>query len=254
MSLDVLNPFDQSLVCSLDYDVGPGLEAKIAVAHEAAERWREVPLDERLEQVREGLERFRVESEQIAADVSRQMGKPIAQARGEVSTVFARANHMLAIAPEALAPEVLPPLDDFHRRIEHAPLGVIFNLAAWNYPLIIPVNVIVPALAAGNVVLLKHSAKTPLCGQAFAEAFGSLEVPGLVTNLVLTHAETSRVIADPRVNHLSFTGSVEGGRAIYRQAAERFIDAGLELGGKDPVYVAEDADLDFAIANTVDGA
>ena len=254
MSIDVLNPFDQSLVCSLDYDEGPGLEAKIAAAHEAAERWREVPLDDRLDQVREGLERFRGESERIAVDVSRQMGKPIAQARGEVGTVFARADHMVEIAPEVLAPEILPPLDDFHRRIEHAPLGVGFNLAAWNYPLFIPVNVIVPALAAGNVVLLKHSAKTPLCGQAFEEAFGSLEVPGLVTNLVLTHAETARVIADPRGNHLSFTGSVEGGRAIYRQAAERFIDAGLELGGKDPAYVAEDADLDFAIANTVDGA
>ena len=254
MPLDVLNPFDQSVVCSLDYDEGAALEAKIAAAHSAAERWRQVPLDERIEQVRQGLERFRAHSERIAADVSRQMGKPIAQAHGEVNTVFARADHMLEIAPQTLSPETLPPVDDLHRRIEHAPLGVVFNLAAWNYPLIIPVNVIVPALAAGNTVLLKHSAKTPLCGQAFEEAFGELEVPGLVTNLVLTHEATAGVIADPRVNHLSFTGSVEGGRAVYRQAAERFIDVGLELGGKDPAYIARDADLDFAIANTVDGA
>ena len=254
MPLDVLNPFDQSVVCSLDYDEGAALEAKIAAAHSAAERWRQVPLDERIEQVRQGLERFRAHSERIAADVSRQMGKPIAQAHGEVNTVFARAEHMLEIAPQTLSPETLPPVDDLHRRIEHAPLGVVFNLAAWNYPLIIPVNVIVPALAAGNTVLLKHSAKTPLCGQAFEEAFGELEVPGLVTNLVLTHEATAGVIADPRVNHLSFTGSVEGGRAVYRQAAERFIDVGLELGGKDPAYIARDADLDFAIANTVDGA
>ena len=254
MPLEVLNPFDQSLVCSLDYDEGSALEARIAGAHAAAERWREIPLGDRLERIREGLERFRAESERIAADVSRQMGKPIAQARGEVNTVFARADHMLEIAPEALAPDILPPLDDLHRRIEHTPLGVVFNLAAWNYPLIIPINVIVPALAAGNPVLLKHSARTPLCGQAFEKAFGSLEIPGLVTNLVLTHEETARVLADARVNHLSFTGSVDGGRAVYRQAAERFIDAGLELGGKDPAYIAEDADLEFAIANTVDGA
>ena len=254
MPLDVLNPFDQSVVCSLDYDEGAALEAKIATAHSAAEGWRQVPLQQRIEQVRQGLERFRASSEQIAADVSRQMGKPISQARGEVNTVFARADHMLEIAPQALSPEVLPPVDDLHRRIEHAPLGVVFNLAAWNYPLIIPVNVIVPALAAGNTVLLKHSAKTPLCGQAFEKAFGELDVPGLVSNLVLTHEATAGVIADPRVNHLSFTGSVEGGRAVYRQAAERFIDVGLELGGKDPAYIARDADLDFAIANTVDGA
>ena len=254
MPLDVLNPFDQSLVCSLDHDEGAALEAKIAAAHSAAEGWRQVPLQERIEQVRQGLERFRASSEQIAVDVSRQMGKPITQARGEINTVFARADHMLEIAPQALSAELLPPVDDFQRRIEHAPLGVVFNLAAWNYPLVIPVNVIVPALAAGNTVLLKHSAKTPLCGQAFEEAFGELDVPGLVTNLVLTHETTAGVIADPRVNHLSFTGSVEGGRAVYRQAAERFIDVGLELGGKDPAYIARDADLDFAIANTVDGA
>ena len=136
MPLDVLNPFDQSLVCSLDYDEGAALEAKIATAHSAAEGWRQVPLQERIEQVRQGLERFRASSEQIAANVSRQMGKPISQARGEVNTVFTRADHMLEIAPQALSPEVLPPVDDLHRRIEHAPLGVVFNLAAWNLSLI----------------------------------------------------------------------------------------------------------------------
>ena len=157
MPLDVLNPFDQSLVCSLDYDEGARLEAKIAAAHSAAEGWRQVPLKERIEQVRQGLERFRASSDRIAAEVSRQMGKPITQARGEVDTVFARADHMLEIAPQVLSPEALPPVDDLHRRIEHAPLGLVFNLAAWNYPLIIPVNVIVPALAAGNCAVIKPS-------------------------------------------------------------------------------------------------
>lgn len=254
MALEVLNPYDQSVVATLEYDAGVGLETKVARAHEAFGQWREVPLAERIAQVERGVERLRGMAEHLATDVSRQMGKPIVQARGEVNTLFARAEHMLAIAPEALAPDVLPEIEGFHRRIEHVPLGVVFNLAAWNYPLIIPINVIVPALVAGNSVLLKHSAKTPLCGQALAEAFGDLGVPGLVQDLVLNHAQTARLIADGRVGHVSFTGSVAGGRVVYSEVAKRFIDAGLELGGNDPAYIAEDADLDFAIANTVEGA
>jgi acyl-CoA reductase-like NAD-dependent aldehyde dehydrogenase len=161
---------------------------------------------------------------------------------------------MLSIAEASLAPEVLPYEPAFHLRIEHEPLGVVLDIAAWNYPLLIAVNVVVPALLAGNAVLLKHSAKTPLAGVHFERAFASLPVPHLVTNLVLTHEETERLIQDERVDHVAFTGSVAGGRAVHRTAAQRFIDVGLELGGKDPAYVAEDADPDFAVANVVDGA
>jgi acyl-CoA reductase-like NAD-dependent aldehyde dehydrogenase len=161
---------------------------------------------------------------------------------------------MLSIAAGALAPEVLPEKEGFNRRIEHVPLGVVFNLAAWNYPLLIPVNVVVPALLAGNTVLLKHSARTPLCGLHFERAFGELAPPGLVTSIVAGHDDAARLIADPRVAHVAFTGSVAGGKAVYREAAARLLDAGLELGGKDPAYVAADADLAFAAENVVDGA
>ena len=254
MPLEVVNPFDQTVVCHVDYDEGARLEAKVARAHDAFRRWRQVPLEERIAQVKAGLTRFRAAAEGIAHDVSTQMGKPITQSRGEVDTVFERADAMVGVACVALEPDVLPEREGLHCRIEHAPLGVVLNLAAWNYPLIIPVNVVVPALLSGNSVLLKHSAKTPLSGRAFEEAFGGLAVAGLVTSLVLSHDETARLIADPRIAHVAFTGSVEGGAAVYREVAKRFIDAGLELGGKDPAYVAQDADLEFAVANTVDGA
>ena len=254
MNLRVISPYDQSLVCELAFDEGPALERKVAAAHDAFLVWRRVPLAERITRVREGLERFRAAGEEIAGDVTRQMGKPIREARREVETCCARAEYMLSIAAETLAPEVLPAKEGFHLRIEHAPLGVVLDIAAWNYPLLIPVNVVVPALIAGNAVLLKHSAKTPLCGQHFERAFGSLEPRGLVTSLVLTHDATAQLIADPRLGHVAFTGSVEGGRQVYREVAKRFLDAGLELGGKDPAYVAEDADLAFAVENVVDGA
>jgi acyl-CoA reductase-like NAD-dependent aldehyde dehydrogenase len=254
VSLKVVNPYNQEIVCELWYDEGTRLDGKVNAARDAYERWRRLSIAERSSRVAEGLERFRSRAEAIARDITLQMGKPLRQSRREVETFFGRAEYMRSIAEESLAPDVLPAKEGFHRRIEHTPLGVVLCIAAWNYPLLIPVNVVVPALLAGNTVLLKHSAKTPLCGQHFEDAFGNLEPAGLVTNLVLSHEQTATLIGDRRVNHVNFTGSVSGGHQVYRVAAQRFLDVGLELGGKDPAYVAEDADLDFSVEHLIDGA
>jgi acyl-CoA reductase-like NAD-dependent aldehyde dehydrogenase len=254
MPLTVTNPYTQKPVCELPYDSLEAADAAVARATAAQLRWSRLPLEERCRQVRAGLDKFRASAEQVARDVTLQMGKPLKQARGEFNTMCDRAEYMLAIAEETLRPDILPEKPGFLRRIEHAPLGVVFNVAAWNYPLLIPINVIAPALIAGNTVLLKHSAKTPLIGKHFAEAFAGLEIPDLVTNLLLTHDDTAKLIEHRGVDHVAFTGSVEGGREVYRHVSKRFIDAGLELGGKDPAYLAADADLDFAVANVVDGA
>ena len=254
VGIKVLNPYDQSLVCELPYVQGDVLNRKVDAAQRAYSVWHKLSLDERIKQVQQGLANFRAASDDIALQITRQMGKPLVQSKREVETFFERAEYMVSIAREALAPEILPPKTGFVRRIEHVPLGIVLNIAAWNYPLLIPVNVIIPALLAGNVILLKHSALTPLCGLQFEKAFGQLEPKNLVTSLLITHTETERLILDPRIQHVAFTGSVDGGHAIYHQAAKRFLDVGLELGGKDPAYIAEDADLDFAVANVVDGA
>lgn len=255
MTLKVVNPYNQEVIGELPLDDADRVAAKVAAARAAFERWSRWPLDERSRRVRAGLERFRQRAEEVARDVTLQMGKPIRESRREVQTFFERAEHMLAIAPRTLAPEVLPEKDGLHRRIEHAPLGVVLDVAAWNYPLLIPVNVMVPALLAGNTVLLKHSARTPLCGAHFARAFADPEVPGLIASLDIDHDQTAALVADPRaVDYVAFTGSVAGGQAVYRQAAQRVLDVGLELGGKDPAYVAADADLAFTVENVVDGA
>ena len=252
--LTAINPFDQSTIVEIPYDSDEQIQAKVSASSLAQAKWRMLPLEERIRIVQVGLEKMRASGDQIARDVSRQMGKPLGQATGELSTMFSRAEQVLADAPLALAADVLPD-NGFTRRIEHEPLGVVLDIAAWNYPLVIPINVIVPALLAGNTILLKHSAKTPLTGQAFQEAFGQLEVSNLVANLTLTHQQTSKLIANPKVNHVSFTGSVEGGQRIYQSVADsRLIDVGLELGGKDPAYVAADADVENAATNLVDGA
>ncbi|QDU79789.1 Lactaldehyde dehydrogenase [Polystyrenella longa] len=254
MNLIATNPFDQETVAEFPFETEVSLNEKLNQAQLAFQKWRKKTLTERIRIVEQGLEKIRQAEEEIVQNVTRQMGKPLGQARGEFLTMFDRAATCIELAPAALADDVLPDKPNFQRRIVHEPLGVVLDIAAWNYPLVIPINVIVPALLAGNTVLIKHSAKTPLCGVAFEDAFGALEVPNLVTNVILNHQQTEELIADDRINHVSFTGSVEGGRVIYRHVAERLIDAGLELGGNDAAYVAADADLDFAVANIVDGA
>ncbi len=254
MYLKVINPYDQKVLFELPFDRGKELEEKIAGARKAYERWRRLPLEERARRVEQGLKYFRNHAEEVARDITLQMGKPLTQARGEVKTFFHRAEYMLSIAKETLAPEVLSGKPGFQLRIEHAPLGVIYNIAPWNYPLLTAVNVVVPALLAGNTVLLKHSPLTPRIGRHFEAAFGELDPPNLVTSLILTNAQASQLIGDPRINYVAFTGSVATGTKVYQQAAKRLLDVGLELGGKDPAYVAADADLDFAVENIVDGA
>jgi acyl-CoA reductase-like NAD-dependent aldehyde dehydrogenase len=139
-------------------------------------------------------------------------------------------------------------------RIDHLPLGVIYNIVPWNYPLLTAVNVVIPALLAGNSLLLKQSPLTPLCGIHFENAFGRLPIPHLLTHLILTDQDASRLIGDPAIAHVAFTGSVATGRQVYQEAARHLRPAGLELGGNDPAYVAEDADLAMAVDNIVDGA
>ena len=166
-----------------------------------------------------------------------------------------RARYMAAAAASALSDLDPGPKAGFKRFIRREPLGVVFTVAAWNYPYLIAVNSVVPALMAGNAVVLKHSAQTPLCAETFAECLAAAGLPaGVFQVLHLRHEDTARVIGDARVDFVAFTGSVAGGHAVQRAAAARFIGVGLELGGCDPVYVRHDADLPHAIENIVDGA
>jgi acyl-CoA reductase-like NAD-dependent aldehyde dehydrogenase len=253
MLLQVVNPYSGEVCVEIPRDTDTQVEEKIGSARGAFVAWRRLTLAERADLVRQGLDYFREHRETIAREITCQMGKPLTQSRNEFGGFFERAEHMLEIAPRALSPDMLPEKPGFHRRIEHEPFGIVLDIAAWNYPLLIPVNIVVPALLAGNCVLLKHSAKTPLCGVHFEKAF-SRNFPGLVQNLVVSHAQTTALLSQKRVDHVVFTGSVAGGREVYRAAASQLTDAGLELGGKDPAYVAADADLAFTVANVVDGA
>jgi len=215
-------------------------------SHRAQHEWARTKVAERQAVCTRVVEAFASRREQIAADLTRQMGKPLVQARREVDGMMDRARTMIGLAPAALADEALPPKAGFARFIRHEPLGVVLDIAAWNYPLLIAVNVVVPAVLAGDSVILKHSARTPLCGEHFERAFRDAGAPAnLVRAVHASHGVTERIIGDARVGFVSFTGSVAGGRAVHHAASSRFIDCGLELGGKDPAYVCADADFAF---------
>jgi acyl-CoA reductase-like NAD-dependent aldehyde dehydrogenase len=174
----------------------------------------------------------------------------------EIRRGFAeRARHMIEIAPHTLADIAVAAKPGFTRFLRREPVGVVFTIAPWNYPYLTAVNSVVPAIVAGNAVVLKHSAQTPLCAERFAKAFHKAGLPeGVFQFLHLSHADVDRVIGDARVGFVAFTGSVAGGHAVQRAASGRFVGTALELGGKDPAYVRADANLAHAVENLVDGA
>ena len=249
------NPYTGETVAERPLLAASGVEGLVSRAHRAHKLWMRVPLQDRVALCERFCQEFEKDAERIAREVTQQMGKPLSQARGEVKTALFRARSMMSLAAEALRDEPLPPVPGFTRFIRHEPVGVVLDISAWNYPLLITVNVVVPAVLAGNAVLIKSANRTALCGDAFARAFEKAGAPeNLATAIDASHAVCAQIIARPEVGFVSFTGSVRGGHEVYREGAKRFIDVGLELGGKDPAYVAPDADLDHAIANIVDGA
>jgi acyl-CoA reductase-like NAD-dependent aldehyde dehydrogenase len=253
--LKTISPVDGRVYAERPAATAAEIEATLQRAQTAQRLWRSVPIAERAAIMERFCVAFEADATEIAAELSWQMGRPSRYAPNEVRSMIERARFMTSIAAEALADIDVGPKPGFHRFLRREPLGVVFAVAAWNYPYLIAVNSVVPALMAGNAVVLKHSTQTPLCADRYAECFAAAGLPaGVFQVLHLEHAATEAVIRDPRVDFVAFTGSVAGGHAVQRVASERFIGVGLELGGCDPVYVRHDADLPHAIENIVDGA
>lgn len=231
------------------------LQAVLADARLAQKEWARVPLAERGKILLAFLEAMRAMNDEIVPELAWQMGRPVRYG-GEFRSFEERVRYMVEIAERALAPQ--PAFDvrpGFERFIAREPVGVVLTVAPWNYPYLTAANSVVPALMAGNAVLLKHAAQTLLVGERFASALACAGLPaGLFANVVLAHEQTTRLIGSGAVDHVNFTGSVAAGRAIERAAAGTFTTLGLELGGKDPAYVRPDAPLPAAIDNLVDGA
>jgi len=250
-----ISPVDGSIYLEREYADSEQVNLALDLAHRSQKQWRQVPLAERKALCSGAVQALESNKDQIAQELCWQMGRPIKYAAGEVNSFAERAEHMIAIADTALAPLQQDEKEGFIRYIRREPVGVVLVIAPWNFPLHTPINVIVPALLAGNSVILKHSSQTPLCAERICQAFAEAGLPeGVLQYLHMDHDSTEALVGSGEVNYVAFTGSVAAGRKIERAAAGQFIGVGLELGGKDPAYIRADADLDYAIESTVDGA
>ena len=253
--IQTISPVDGSVYVEHPIDSDPEIETKLARAKKVQKQWKLVSVGERAAICRKMVSFLVERAEELGTELTWQMGRPILYSPMEIRRGFQeRALHMIDIAEEELADIALPPRENFRRFIRRDPLGLVLALMPWNYPYLCSVNVVVPAIMAGNSVILKPAAQTPLVAERYAEAFSHAGLPeGVFQTLYIGHEGVDRIIRDPRVNFVAFTGSVEGGRAVQRAVGERFIGTSLELGGKDPAYVRADASLEQTIENLVDG-
>ena len=253
-TVKIISPVDGSVYAERPLASGAEIEAAVSKAKAARKAWGEVTVRERAKFLSHFVDAILLKNDEIVPELAWQMGRPI-RYKNEMRGLEERSRHMIAIAEQELVPSLRPDKPGFRRWIAREPLGTVMVIAPWNYPFLTACNSIVPALMAGNAVILKHATQTLLVGERFAEAMKAAGLPdGLFQNLVLGHSETEKLIASGEIDHVNFTGSVEGGRRIERAAAGTFASLGLELGGKYPAYVRPDAKLDYAVENLVDGS
>jgi acyl-CoA reductase-like NAD-dependent aldehyde dehydrogenase len=254
-TIKCISPVDGRVYASRRVATKKEIAAAFAAAHAAQEQWKRLPIAERAAYCSAAVDAMSGMTDEIVPELAWQMGRPVRYGAGELRGFEERARYMIAIAEEALSDLDPGPKDGFVRYVKRDPLGVVFTIAPWNYPYLTAVNSIIPGLMAGNAVVLKHAASTLLVAERFQQAFDRARLPkGVFQHLVLDHKQTAEIIAGGRANMVCFTGSVAGGKAMEEASAGRFINVGLELGGKDPAYVRPDADMTHAIENLVDGA
>jgi acyl-CoA reductase-like NAD-dependent aldehyde dehydrogenase len=254
MTITCISPIDGSVYATRETLSRSDADAAVARAKAAQADWAARPLTERIKLVQAGVAAVGAMNDDIVPEIAHQMGRPIRYG-GEFGGFNERATYMASIAKDALADIEIEDSDAFRRVIKRVPHGLVLVVAPWNYPYMTAINTVAPALIAGNAVMLKHASQTPLVGERMAAAFHSAGIPeDVFQSVFLDHQTTSDLIAGRAFGFVNFTGSVGGGQAMERAAAGTFTGVGLELGGKDPGYVMEDANLDAAADTLIDGA
>ena len=253
--IQCVSPVDGSVYAERPASTRAELAASFADAASCQKAWAATRIEDRCQLLAKAVDYLVAKKSQIGPEISWQMGRPVGQSPGELGGLEERARFMLSVAAEALGDIVGPDNGMPVRRVKKVPLGVVFVIAPWNFPYLTATNAIFPALAAGNAVVLKHSAQTLLCGERFAEAFTAAGLPEGVFRTVSAENDDAVALIEAGVHdHLVFTGSVGVGRHLQQASSRHFRGIDLELGGKDPAYVRADADLDYAAEQVADGA
>ncbi len=252
---ECISPVDGAVYVQRDYASSKQIAAALERAESAQHAWQQQGLASRQALCRAFLAEFAKQETRISEHLCWQMGRPVRFGAPEVRGFLERGHTMIDLAPEALADITLPYKPGFQRYIKRVPLGVALVIAPWNYPYLTAVNAMLPALLAGNTVVLKHSTQTPLCAELLGEVAQRAGFPpGVLQTLHLDHQQVAEVVKHPAIAHIAFTGSVSGGQQIEHHTAALFKHVGLELGGKDPAFVRADADLAQAVETVIDGA
>ncbi|MEW2918527.1 aldehyde dehydrogenase family protein [Ruegeria sp. ANG10] len=252
--LKCVSPIDGSVFAEREVLSREAAFEVAAKARAAQANWAARPLQERIDRVMAGVAAVGAMNDVIVPELAHMMGRPVRYG-GEFGGFHERASHMAGIAEASMADIAVGEDETFKRYIKRLPHGVVFVVAPWNYPYMTAINTVAPALIAGNTVVLKHATQTLLVGERMAQAFHAAGVPtDVFQNVFLSHDVTNDLIAGNAFDFVNFTGSVGGGQAMERAAAGTFTGVGTELGGKDPGYVMEDADLDAAVDTLIDGA
>ncbi|MGR5063963.1 aldehyde dehydrogenase family protein [Photobacterium sp. DNB22_13_2] len=252
---NTISPADGSVVATVTMAAPEDIQQTLDKANIAQKMWKQEPLAQRQDYCSRAIDALLSHRDMIASELSWMMGRPIRHSSSELKGVEERARYMIKHSEQALATIKLPEKMGFTRYISREPLGTVLVISPWNYPYLTAINSIIPALLAGNSVILKPSSHTPLCAQRFQQAFDEAQLPeGIFQYLFLSHDATEATVSSEQIQHVVFTGSVTGGANVEIAAAGHFHGLGLELGGNDPAYVCNDADINLAVDTIVDGA
>ena len=252
--LTITNPADGSTITQLPEDTADSVEAKYRAARPAQTAWAAVALADKLAIVRKFREGVVRDLEQLAAVETSEVGKPLQQSKNELNGLLGRIDFFLAQTEGTLAPRTVFDDAGMRERISHAPLGVIANVSAWNYPWFVGANVFVPALLTGNAVLYKPSEFATLTGIEIARLLHDAGVPKDVFTVLVGGGTVGAALLAQPIDGVFFTGSHATGKKIAEAVAGRMVKLQLELGGKDPTYVCEDVDIQAAVGSLADGA
>lgn len=252
--LAIHNPADDTLITSLPADDAASVAAKAARVRAAQPAWAATPLARRkvcIEKFRAGVVR---DLESLAITMTRETGKPIKMSRNELNGLLGRIDFFLKEAEDTLATETVFSEGGMTEQIQHTPLGVVANISAWNYPWFVGCNVILPALLTGNTVLYKPSEYATMTGLEITRLVHEAGVPQDAMICLVGGGAVGAALLEQKVDGVFFTGSYATGKRIAQTVGDRFVKLQLELGGKDPTYVCEDADIQNAAESLADGA
>ena len=253
--LAVINPASEKLLAELNEDSGQSLRQKIELLTLAQPTWSKISLDDRINVMKTFATLLQENIESLSAVLTSEMGKPLKQSYNEIKGAIARIKWMADNAQKYLSDELMSSENGMEERISYEPLGVICNISAWNYPYLVGVNVFVAALLAGNAVMYKPSEFATLTGLQIERMLKEAGIPENIFQVAIGGKQTGELLLELPFNGYYFTGSYNTGRYIYERVAPKMVPCQCELGGKDPLYVADDiANIKAVAVATADGA